>query len=600
MVAGLVTKALSRVWKSKEPSGPDTLTAVLLAPTQAGKSTTADEIYAIQCEKRPSETGDVEIGNGRVSCTRSPKLLASFAAHSLVYHKEATQFLEKAPSDAIALSPEQMEELNEARLKFKNDLDWSASVCVNKDAPFATKVGQHTPIQLLDTPGGDDSSGLDDLHIEEILDMMCSDQVTHISAFLLISKVGQPFAHGWLKCVDRYWNQFPTFRRNWIFVHTGSDPTKTDFDNSCFEHDNAVRRQDFLEVLMRELQDEDGILPTLPHIFIDNVVPAEAKILKDPTLRYGLELKKASRAHAQNKIIAQITQNEPVKVEALAYRKSDSQIVVDNVLIARFEACMQGLRRHEEYLQPLLEDRRLALIGAREELARGKARLADAEKELAMYNNEELVMVDERKYRPSRALLRSSEDEYVVTCAKPIARQTLTVEVDSCLSKACFCLRNKGAEGFAVDDGIEVDNSKTWSATVKVMGRAMPSKYLISHKLWVEKRFWHSDVVLKRQSIVNSCKEELVELQNQEAHVQDEIDCHRIEVETTRKQLAFLEKHCKDLAQSDIPLPLYRALKGFYLADHGNKQLDSLYFDALELTKVRNELFQEAFFTEQS
>lgn len=588
-------RALRNAWQSSAGPCPETLTAVLLAPTQAGKSTTIDELYAVQCNERPSEVGSVEIGNGRVSCTRSPKLLPSFNPYLLSYDQRVSQMLRQEPRNPMALTLEEMEKLNEVRLGFKSDLDWNAAVRVDKDQAIKTRNGRHIPVQLLDTPGGDDSSGLDDQHMEEILDMMCSDQVSHISAFLLVSKVGQPFAQGWLKCVKRYWMQFPSFRRNWVFVHTGTDPTKTDYDDSCYERERAMRRTEFLETLKKDLQDDDdGLLDALPHVFIDNLVPAAAKVAKDPLLRYGLELKRAARAEAQNTILKLITQNEPVKVHAMAYRKSENQRVIDNILIARFEACMTGLRRHEEYLHPLVDDRRLALIGADEEVSRAKARLQEAEKDRALYDTGEIINVDEHKYTPPRSLFRKCAEEYQIVCAKKIAKQTVSVEAATFLAKCCTCWRTLNLAKYAEDLGVEELNNG-WVGSVKVMARVHPSRYLVRHKIWVPKRLWYGEKVqaLKRQ--VDACQQELEDMEAQKTNVTEELAFHREEVKMTGRQIAFLTTHSGELSLEDIPLPQYRALKSFYFADHGEKELDLIYFESRGVLDERNELFANGF-----
>jgi len=199
----------------------------------------------------------------------------------------------------VSLSPKECSTLCEYRSQWKTDVNWQADVQLDNHVTVLQDQGSLSRIslQLMDTPGLDDSFGRDDEHIENILHEMGKPEVGSILAFIFIAKSGSPFSNSFLKSVQRYWEQFPLFRHNWIFLHTAMDPSKLDYDDeSCFEQEVEERKKLLIQSLTKTCRDDEGILPNLPHIFVDNVIPDQAKIARDPTLKYGLELKKAARA----------------------------------------------------------------------------------------------------------------------------------------------------------------------------------------------------------------------------------------------------------------------------------------------------------------
>merc|ERR1719210_1043454 len=117
--------------------------------------------------------------------------------------------------------------------------------------------------------------------MEAILETMQDGSTPDLCAFVFVAKAGQPWSHSFLASTQRYWDQFPSFRRNWIFIHTAMDAfAETYSTGNCFEEICEQRRNHLVRTLMDNLVEDVDIIPELPHIFLEN-----CGVMRNPRLQ---------------------------------------------------------------------------------------------------------------------------------------------------------------------------------------------------------------------------------------------------------------------------------------------------------------------------
>lgn len=575
----------ARLGNSRAAASAISATMVFIAPTQSGKSKAIDEFHIMQGQPRPSASGLLQVGNGKQSCTSSPMLLPPFHVHYLklnTWEPQNTDLRRKIekltnrggrsrPGASEKFSEEMCEALCDFRVQWKGDQAWKAGVELDISRPVSLQVKDTglCPLQLrcLDTPGLDDSFGRDDEHMENILSAMGAPEVGNIIAFVFLAKSGQPFSDRFLKTVQRYWDQFPSFRHNWIFLHTAMDPSRTDYDDdSCFEHEIDERRWLLVQSLERVCNDKDGVLRTLPHIFVDNVIPDGRKVAKDPSLLIGLEMKKAAKAEAHNELLLNVASNKPVPVQNLSYRKSEAMQRIDENLIGQFRAYKLGLLETLE----ALECQHTRLMGkytkSVERLAELQGQVAQTQQQLDSLDTDELVCAAQRRpHRPWRLL---GNDETITIPSKiPIAHRDIT-----CASAY--------ASSQAEDLGVEEVGGGTFVWKVRISSPPLRGCEVVL-KIFTEKRHKHQNEIKRLSKI----KDQQVIDRRTASQAQDQME---VDISSVKNEMGKLKRRIElftheeaALHAKEIPLPTYLVLKDFYRsACGGDEALVRKYFEA--------------------
>lgn len=572
-------------------------TVVVIAPTQSGKSKTIDELYTSQGQPRPSERGLVQVGTGKLSKTTSSKLLPAFHAKyfELIPWDRASKDLRRKmgalsrksvkgevtpacgaqnPAAAEAeqgLSSCECEALRDYRAQWKNDKDWKASVKLGEDVCFSAGAGQEQQLslQFLDTPGLDDSSARDDEHMENILAAMAAPEVSHVIAFVVIAKNGRPFSNSFFQSLQRYWYQFPSFRHNWVFVHTAMDPAKTDYeddgDEGCFEQEQAERRRLLVECMQQTCEGEVEILPKLPHVFVDNVVPDAARVAKDPSLHFGLELKKYARAESYNTLLMSIASNRPVEVKELPYFKSEAMQQVDRTLIGQFLAYKKGLL---ETLRTI-EHRHSKLMGkyteAVEQSANKRARREQLVRDICELDTTELVVNDERQIDRPWKLFGNDCWETVQSKIK-IAHKSVT------------CTGSTNVED---KDIVMVGETYVWN--VRVSSPPLRGCGVIL-KIYVEKRRKEAKMIKQKQRDREALDRDVASAEAREADLREEIESAKQKIGTLKQRIEWFTQEAEYLGKPELAFPKYMQLKDFYREvsrQNINEGLMLCYFKAM-------------------
>jgi len=562
-------------------SGALKVTAVLIAPTQSGKSKTIEEIYTAQGHRAPSSEGYLRVGNGKQSTTSHATLLPPLALKYFKFNtweprdKQLRNTMEslrvKDSPQKVSLSPKECSTLCEYRSQWKSDVNWQADVQLDNHVTVLQDQGSLSRIslQLMDTPGLDDSFGRDDEHIENILHEMGKPEVGSILAFIFIAKSGSPFSNSFLKSVQRYWEQFPLFRHNWIFLHTAMDPSKLDYDDeSCFEQEVEERKKLLIQSLTKTCRDDEGILPNLPHIFVDNVIPDQAKIARDPTLKYGLELKKAARAEAHNHLFLALASSQPVPVQEMSYTKSEHMKHIDDILMQQCCAYRKGLLKTLE----VLEHQHTNLMGkytkSVEEEANFNIEFQSLQTRLDGLDTEELVVVAERT--PERPWRLFGNSEVITVVSKfPICHKDIT-----CASEYAY----SQVEDLGVEDA---GGRYVWK--VKISSPPFRGCKAIL-KAYVTKRD-------KNKTIINRLISEKAEKQGELQRVQKSQEEMHEAMRSVKKDMDKWKKCIDDcvreealLKRKDVALTDFTKMKDFYCNANGSDQmLMERYLEAKDL-----------------
>jgi len=274
-------------------------TVLFIAGTQQGKSATIDEIYNLIVAKRPSEHPELaekadrvpKIGDGCVSCTDkvTPLVAVPVPKITVAPWPEKGTPLEKKVQELVRKNAKDMESFTAGKSTTQftaevSDRLWEIREMQKSDDTFdpaeAIKIEpkQSWLFRGIDTPGMNDSQGRDDEFIEDIIETLAGkDGVSvpqTVNAFVFIVKNNQAFDMGWQNSVKRYWDQFPQFRGNWIFIHTMMDPFAeyTGTTNSYEEHCllRAKMLKDALMACLEPHKDAELYIPQAEHFYFEN------------------------------------------------------------------------------------------------------------------------------------------------------------------------------------------------------------------------------------------------------------------------------------------------------------------------------------------
>lgn len=536
----------------------------------------------MQEQPRPSEQGYLQIGNGKQSKTERAQLLPAFPCHYVNFKtceppdakkiESLARGTEKAQTTNLTL--EESKELCQYRALWKSDTKWIAEPKLDKDRPVTVMQDFglcKLELQCLDTPGLDDSFGRDNDHMESILTAMAAPDVDSVIAFVFIAKNGQPFGDHFLRAVQRYWDQFPTFRHNWIFLHTAVDPSKTDHeDGSCYEQDVMDRRRLLIEGLQRTCRDEDEILPNLPHVFVENAIPDDARVSTDPSLKFGLELKKAARAEAHNALLLSIASNKPVPVKDLKYAKSEGMKSIDRSLAGQFRAYKVGV------LQTLrtLENQHSQLMGrytkSVERMATVDAKIQDIERQIEEIDTDKLVVYTQRTVERPWRVFGNSEN--------------ISIPSKILISHKDIVCDSEFAYTQVEDKGVEDVGNGTYVWRVRMSSPAFRSSKAIC-KIYVEQRRKQASTIKRLRKEKDTLSAEKNSEQKQQAGMEGDLTSVEQQVKILRKVIEDVTREETTLLASEIDMATYSKMKSFYNSADFGERLMNLYCEARGVSK---------------
>jgi len=193
--------------------------------------------------------------------------------------------------------------------------------------------------------------GMDDDTVAGILEALegAPDKASpDIAAFVFIVKNGGSWSGSFLDSAKRYWDQFPDFRDNWIFVHTCMDAFEENYSQglgTCFEECAAIRKRDLVDSLIDKVGDTGRILESIPHVFVENIgVMDHKKLAKYSKLAKKAQFQWMERAKAFNqltKLICSRPMKETVKME---YRKSEDINNLDGHMMTLFSYLFENTK----------------------------------------------------------------------------------------------------------------------------------------------------------------------------------------------------------------------------------------------------------------
>lgn len=200
-------------------------------------------------------------------------------------------------------------------------------------------------LRFLDTPGLDDSKGRDDEFMPEVLTKMGAQGDADLLAFVFVVRAGATWSGGFLSAAKRYWEQFPDFRPNWIFLHTAIDPylDKDYQPGNTYEEACELRKAKLMSALAANFGGDVKDLMFCPHVFIENEGYIKASRVRGDSVGKR-ELQLLARAQAVNKLLNNIASNSPVEMKDLPFLKSPKVLEKDRELRGVIEGIKEGMK----------------------------------------------------------------------------------------------------------------------------------------------------------------------------------------------------------------------------------------------------------------
>lgn len=547
---------------------------VFIAPTQHGKSTTIDKFLEVQTKMRYSDTvEDFVIGTGTTSCTKKAVVLPPCPLHYLSYvewpsdddscrqmaNKKKETLMRYAAWEDKAHLPEDLSEQlyslrHEEMLQGKSNYEAKVAQGLSGIIQPTGEEEQDLIVHVIDTPGLDDSDGrsADDDIITGVLELLLSpESPADVAAFVFVAKAGMSWSGSFLASAKRYWEQFPTFRDNWIFVHTGMDAFAEEYaDGECFEEACNRRQIEFLDVLKNVFETDLDILETLPHIFVENLGSIDSK---RKIYRKKAEFQQMERAKSFNKLVKHLCSNHLKKVQNLEYRKSKDNMELDGTMLQVFEQRRRGVESGLEPLKTLhgrYTDNLVRASEAKQELDQMVRR---AQTTLDKYDRNEYLLKAKKTATEDWTFFGAREAFYRL--AVPYPKSGVVYEVTK-------------NQGFPTGECEEqaFDWSEKEHKTVLIVkcfskwmrGYEFDLKLLVHYRLLFHEKIADARaVVALKKGQWEAAKREYEELRNENKTVADEI-------EVFTRQIEFFGE-CRFLAmQVDVELSVWKKLSTFY------------------------------------
>lgn len=544
---------------------------VFIAPTQHGKSTTIDKFHEAMGGKKPSDMQpNFVLGNGTTSASRVTIMLDPLPVSYLEYadwpstNGEGEEFANKkrvisekynAAPDKGNLGKALCDELYSLRHEdmLQGGDEYIANVKAGPRAVVELKDEDYNlQLRIIDTPGLDDSEGrgVDDIIIEGLLDVL-SEKAPDLSAFIFVVKAGMAWSGSFLVSAKRYWDQFPSFRENWIFVHTNMDPFAEDFGNSeCYEESCERRKRDLVEALSNAFDQSPGTLTRLPHIFVENIGTMDSK---RKVYRKKAEFQHMERAKAFNRLITAICSNSLKPLMSLDYRKSSDNETLDAAMMQLFEQRKNGV---SSTLAPLKEvygkkiDKMVAVSESRTDL---KFKVKDTKENLAKYDVDdkikkaETTAFEEWTFWGSRAKTYKLDVPYIKNmCEKKIQKNAGYKHGKHEVKSFDYSVKDRKTK-------LEVACSSSWMRGYEFVVKIMVS----SKEVYKNEIAQYKTDLMVEESKLENVEREYEELKLENSTVANEIDI-------ADKQIQFFGECAYLSNKKTVELGIWKKLSPFY------------------------------------